>query len=403
MQPKKNTQTQKRNERNERSQYQKYYNKNTEQTNEVENNLVEPQYQEQNYSNRGRNFYRGRSYRGRGRGSSNRYYSNRNYYNYNYNNYYNDYDLFDHELGVTYKVVEVNLDDNKEVAEKQEEIVENKQENGKESESHVNVEASVPKENEVEVKETKVEEVKIVQPKEIKTNTSQIKKVHSPSYEDDSVIPPNITSNINNIIEDNETPSNLIKENIQIVTEPSLNQSNTITNMNLNKANYNQSVHNFQISSRKPIEELSMHSQSITLGNTNQVNIINTQPTTGTPFQINPHQNKKNIPTQTTKNTQTQPRKPENTQAGTQINPMMGMPEYFSQAQPGYMPWPLVYFPPMQGMNYDPSQMSAMNQMYPQMYYVQQSEVEDSFVKNKKSNFPPIQNPTMNVKLNFKF
>ena len=36
--------------------------------------------------------------------------------------------------------------------------------------------------------------------------------------------------------------------------------------------------------------------------------------------------------------TQTQPRKPENTQAGTPISPMMGMPEYFSQAQPGYMP-----------------------------------------------------------------
>lgn len=217
------------------------------------------------------------------------------------------------------------------------------------------------------------------------------------------MIPPNITSNINNIIEDNETPSNLIKENIEIVTEPTVNQSSSITNINLNKANYNQSVHNFQISSRKPIEELSMHSQSITLGNTSQVNITNPQPTMGTPFQINPHQNKKNIPTQTTKNTQTQPRKPENTQAGTPINPMMGMPEYFSQAQPGYMPWPYVYYPPMQGMNYDPNQMSAMNQMYPQMYYMQQNEVEDNFVKNKKSNFPPIQNPNMNVKLFFNF
>ncbi len=288
------------------------------------------------------------------------------------------------------------------MAEKKEEVVENTQENVKEPEIVENVEVEVPKEVETEVKESTVEVVKVIQPKEIKTNTTQVNKVHSPCLEDDSVIPPNITSNINNIIEDNETPTNLIKsENIHIEAEPTVNKNTNLTNSNMNKTNYNQSVHNFQISSRKPIEELSMQSQSITLGNTSNVNKITPQATTGTPFQINAQQNKKNIPTQTTKNTQTQPRKPENTQPGTTMNPMMGMPEYFSQAPGGYMPWPMVYFPPMQGMNYDPSQMSGMNQMYPQMYYMQQNDVEENYVKNKKTNFPPIQNPNMNVSLLF--
>ncbi len=352
---------------------------------------------EQSYSNRGRGFYRGRSYRGRGR--SNNYYSNRNYYsNYKYNNYYN-YDLFNHELGLTYKVVEVNLDENPAEAEKhgEEQKVENTEgEPVKEAEPVVKVELLETKEPEVEVKEETLEEVKVIQPKEIKQINTQVDKVHSPSLEDDSVIPSNITSNINNLIEDNETPTNTLKaENNQSVPETNvIKNTNNITN-NFNKTNYNQSVHNFQISSRKSNEELSMQSHSITLSNTNTA--PKSTSTSGTPYQIN-SQNKKTIPTQTTKNSQTQPRKQENPQAGTSTNPMMaGFPEYFSQMQGGYVPWPFVYFPPMQGMNYDPNSIPGANSMYPQMYYMQPNDMEDSYVKNKKTNFPPIQNPNINV------
>lgn len=416
-QPYKNTQSNKkrydrseRPERNERPKYQRNYQRNKPQEEgvkqEEENNQVYQQYNsEHTYSNRGRGFYRGRSYRGRGR--SNNYYSDRNYYsNYKYNNYYNDYDLFDHELGVTYKVVEVNLDENPismpaknkgADAESQEDVrlpqsVEEKVEQEQRNEHEV-------QENQEQVEEVRV--VKVIQPKEIKEINTQVNKVHSPSLEDDSIIPSNITSNINNLIEDNETPTNAVKsENVvQAVPETNVDKNiNVITN-NINKINYNQSVHNFQISSRKPNEELVMHSQSITLGNTNTAPKSTLTATSGTPFQINPQQTKKTIPTQTTKNPQTQQRKPDHNQTGTNVNPMMGgMPDYLSQMQGGYMPWPMVYFPQMQGMNYDPNSMQGANPMYPQMYYMQQNEMEENFAKNKKTNFPPIQNPNMNVK-----
>jgi len=135
-----------------------------------------------------------------------------------------------------------------------------------------------------------------------------------------------------------------------------------------------------------------MHSQSITLGNPVNVTKPTITPTTGTPFQINSQPQKKTMPTQTAKNTQTHTRKPDTTQTVPTMNPMMSQQEYFAQMQGGYMPWPLVYFPPMQGMNYDPNAMTGANPMYPQMYYMQQNEMEENFMKNKKTNFPPIQN-----------
>lgn len=303
-------------------------------------------------------------------------------------------------MGYTYRVVEVNSNSNPEnenlpqaneehPVETQEKIVSNEE---------VISEPQDLKETLAEVKVNTVEEVKIIHPKETKANTSQVNKVHSPTLEDDSVIPSNITSNINNIIEDNETPSNLLKhENTQTVTEP----ATIITNTTLPKSNYNQSVHNFQITSRKPNEELTVQSHSITLGNTNNVSKPTIIPTSGTPFQINAQQNKKPITTQTTKNTQTQHRKPENLQPNTNMNPIMGSPEYYAQMQGGYMPWPMVYFPPMQGMGYDPSSMAGVNPMYPQNYYMQPNDMEENFVKNKKTNFPPIQTPNINVILLF--
>lgn len=402
VQPKKTSQPYKKNERYDRSYNQKTYNTNNESTQVAQDTPAESYYGEQGYSSRGRNAYRGKSYGGRGR--SNNYYQNNNYYDYNYkyNNYKNDYDLFDHDLGFTYRVVDVNAnDENKNLESVREDKVQNTQENV--IASAVMSEPEATKETQAEVQTNPVEEVKFTQHlKEVKANTTQVNKVHSPIVEDDSVIPSNITSNINNIIEDNETPSNLVKhEIVQNVTESSATKSTNLTNSTQTKSVYNQSVHNFQISSRKPNEELSMQSQSITLGNTSNATKPAIIPTSGTPFQINAQQTKKPVPTvQPTKNTQMQQRKPENTQVPSNMNPMMGSPEYYAQMQQGgYMPWPMVYFPQMQGMNYDPNSMGGVNPMYnPQNYYMQPNDMEDNYGKNKKTNFPPIQNPNMNVK-----
>jgi len=305
-------------------------------------------------------------------------------------------------LGYTYRVVEV---DNTLNAEK-EDLPQAKEEQAVETQENlvsnevVTSEPQDSKETQAEVEVNTVEEVKLIHPKETKTNTTQVNKVHSPTLEDDSVIPSNIASNINNIIEDNETPSNLLKiETTQTVTESSTN----LTNTTAPKSNFNQSVHNFQITSRKPNEELTVQSHSITLGNTNNVSKPMIIPSSGTPFQINAQQNKKPITTQTTKNTQTQHRKPENLQTNANMNPIMGSPEYYAQMQGGYMPWPMVYFPPMQGMGYDPSSMAGVNPMYSQNYYMQPNDMEENFVKNKKTNFPPIQTPNINVKYHFLF